>query len=460
MKEKEELTYIVFSQGWDGMPIAYHLQEEGNNVIVAQIQDLKELGNDDKPEEKEDKEKRLSQYNGLLDKYKAKELVDELVKVENPDNYFIYFDQNSLWKYSEMLLTAGFTKGNFPTKADFDLEKGREEAMEFVSKNYPGVKIIPYEEFKTVDEAIEFLAEAESPYVVQSEGDFVSTVVPTSDDPEKARLQIMAQLEKNRKDYEKGGIILKEKLVDAIEITPQIIFFNGNPVFTDLDIETKNIGDGQNNGGQVGCGTNLVIKTDFEDKLNKIAFPKEVYKMAKDHTGIFIWDISLYFTKQGVFFGEFCANRYGYDALMTEMAMSGGADIYFTSIIEGKNPLKKKYGTAVRLFNLNKQEGASIEVDEPENVWFYEIKDEEGQIVSVGNCWDLGVATFAHDELERAVDGVYNVVEGISFKELYKRVKQDFLADYPTSIMNRLKYVEDHKLLKGKTIKDFFAGKL
>lgn len=436
-KEKTQVkNWITLSAGWDGQPIAYHIQQEGGKSYLGQIQDFKELKIDKEPEEPEDKEQRLSQYDGMLRKERAAKLVGALKKIANKDDYFIFCDQNQLWFYAEQLLRAGFTKGLFPTEEDFNFEKGREEAMNFVEEHYPYVQIIPHEKYSTVEEARQAVQESDVPLVIQSEGDYVATICPV-DDVEQNHLEILAALDKHEKEYSKGEIILKEKLVQPVEITPQMVFWNGEPVFTDLDIETKNIGDGENNGNQVGCGTNLIIKTELEDEINRIAFPPKVYEMAKAHTGLFYWDISLYFTDSGIYFGEFCSNRPGYDSCLTECAMSGGAIPYFTSIMNGENPLKSTFGTAVRVFNLNRTPDQEINVGNEEHTWLYEVKKEEDKLMSVGDCWDLGVITGTGDTIEDAVEEVYKNVASLTFKEKYVRTKEDFLSDYPTSIVNR-----------------------
>lgn len=432
------MKYICLTLGWDGMPIAYQLQQEGYDVTVGQIQSKTEIGQKD-DEESDDKESRLKQFDGMLNKVPAAKLVKALMKVPNKDDYFIYCDQNAIFDYAQQLRNAGFTKGNFPTKEDYDFEKNRDDAMTFVKKNYPDIKIIPFHEFKTVDEAKAFLDENDGVYVVQSMGDLVSTVVPTSDDPEAAKAQVVNQLDKNEKEYNQGGIILKEKLINPIEITPQIVFCDGEVVFTDLDLETKNIGDGQNNGNQVGCGTDLVIRTEMDDYINTVAFPDIVYQMAKEHDGIFIWDISIYIMGEDLYFGEFCSNRYGYDALMTEMAMAGGAGKFFEALVSHENPLEKQFGAAVRLFNLNRK--AEVQMSYPdelqEHVWLYEVYEKDNIKLSLGDCWDLGVMTGAGDTVNEAIDEVYEHVEQFSFKELYTKSKTDFLDIYPTSIMFR-----------------------
>lgn len=428
-------TWITLTVDGSGMPIAHHLMEEGHNVIVGQVQDKRELEPDAK-EDPKDKEQRLQQFQDILTKYPADKLVKALKKVKNKDEYYIYCDRNNVWPYAEQLQKAGFKNGTFPTQKDFDMEKEREEAMNFVEEYYPDVQIIPHQKVATVDEAREIVEQAETPLVIQSEGDYVFTVVGP-DDVEHSKEIILSTLSKHEKDYAKGQIIIKEKLVAPIEITPQIVFYNGEPVYTSIDIETKNVGVGENNGNQVGCGTNLIIRTEMNDPINQLAFPPKVFELAKEHTGLFIWDISLYFTENGIYFGEFCSNRFGYDCLMTEMEMSGGAAEYFTKIMNGEDPLKSTFGTAVRAFNLKVKEEQEIKYDNWEHIWLYDGKMKDGKVVTIGEDWDLAVITGKGETIEEAVDDAYENYDSLIFTEKYCRTKDDFLADYPTSIIRR-----------------------
>jgi hypothetical protein len=432
------MKYVILTKGWDGMPVAYHLATlDEQEVFVGQVQSDKELGIESGKEDEEEKKSRLSQYDGMLKKFPAEKLVSALKKVRDKDDYFIFCDQNNIFAYAEELLKYGFTKGLFPTKDDYELEKDRAKAMEFVESNYSMVKIIPYHEFSTVEEARQYVEETEVPLVIQSEGDHVPTICP-GDDVEMNHAEILAALDKYASEYSKGKIIIKEKLVRPIEITPQIVFWNGQPVFTDVDIETKNLGDGENNGNQVGCATNLVVGTEFNDPINEIAFPPIVYAMAKKRKGLFVWDISLYITENGIYFGEFCPNRFGYDSLLTEMTMAHGPHAFFEKIMSGENPISDfKFGTAVRVFNLNRSAEIEINIANPKPIWLYEVKKKGDKLLSLGDCWDLGVVTGRGDTFEDAVKNVYDNLSTLSFKEKYTRLKTDFLADYPTSIAHR-----------------------
>lgn len=433
-------TWITLTLDATGMAVAQHLHEEGHESIIGQVQDKKELHKEEE-EDPKDKKKRLKIFDGMMKKYPAADLVKALKKVKNKDEYFIYCDRNDLWPYAEELLKAGFTKGIFPLKQDFDLEKEREEAMNFVEEHYMDIQIIPHQKVGTVEEARELVRESECPLVIQSEGDFVNTIVGP-DDVEQSKQTILAALDKHEKEYSQGEIILKEKLVQPVEITPQIVFWNGEPVFTDIDIETKNIGDAENNGNQVGCGTNLIIRTELLDEINRIAFPPKVYEMAKEHVGLFVFDISIYITDNGLYFGEFCSNRFGYDALQTEMTMAHGSSKYFEAVMQGKNPIADfKYGAAVRAFNLKEKEDEEIKYENWKPVWMYDAYRKDDKILTVGECWDLAVVTGRGQTIDEAVKNAYDNYDGLTFKEKYCRTKEDFLGDYPTSIIRRYKAV-------------------
>lgn len=429
-------NWIVLTCDGSGMPIAHHFAQEGKKVWVGHVIDKSELKNGDE-EKPEDQKKRVKQFDGIVKKVPAKKLVKALKGMKNKDDYFIFVDRNNLWYYAEQLQKAGFKNGIFPTKEDFDLEKEREQAMKFVEDNYYDVQIIPHQKVKTVEEAKALVEEAEVPLVVQSEGDYVFTVVGP-DDVEQSKKVILSVLDTHAKEYAKGEIIIKEKLVQPVEITPQIVFWNGKPVYTSIDIETKNIGNGENNGPQVGCGTNLIIRTELDDAINQIAFPPKVYELAAKHPGLFIWDISLYFTDSGIYFGEFCSNRFGYDSLMTEMTMAHGPGEYFEKIMAGESPIQHfKFGTSVRMFNMKVKEDMEVQYENWKPVWLYDAYKKDDKMLTVGEDWDLAVLTGRGDTVEEAVDNVYDNLKGFIFKEGYYRTKDDFLADYPTSLINR-----------------------
>lgn len=439
----KKLKYIIFTHDGSALCVAEKLMNEGNDVIVAQIQDNKELHNGT-TEEPEDKKKRLSLYDGILKKHDAKEVIRKMKNIKNKEDWFVIFDMNYLWYYGEIVMKMGFTQGFFPTEEQFHLEDDRDGAKEFVNEHYPDLPVADVHEFKTIDEGIEMLNETEEIFVLKAnvEGDL--TVLPNSKDPALAKEELIAALNGSKVEYEKQGYILELKISDPIEITPQAVFYNGKLIFTDIDIENKPIGAGSQ-GPMTGCAGNLIIRTELDEKINDIAFPPIVYEMAAKHPGMMVWDSSILVDQrtEKMYFGEFCPNRWGYDAFFTEIAMSGSATEYFEAIVAGENPLKKNFGVGVRMFNVKKSEEVPIIIKEgnEKNIFIYDGFIKDDHVVTTGATWSLAVATGADDDVAKAIDLCYESMDGMAFTGGYIRPKFDFISlDYQNSILNRFNF--------------------
>jgi len=434
--------YIWFTFDGCGLHIAKKLKDEGNTVIVAQVQDVSELGFP-KEEKPEDKKLRLSTFDGIIEKRDAKEVLKNMAKIKNKDEWFVVFDFNNLWKYSEFALKLGFKNGFFPTKKDWEFEEDRDAGKQFVKDYYSDLEVAEVKEFKTIEEGIAFLENTDDIWVLKSYDPAGSTVVPVSEDCDEAREEIIGALKLEKSDYEKDGYILEQKIVSAIEITPAIVFYNGKVVFTDIDIENKPIGAGST-GNMTGCSGNLVVKTELSVKINKIAFPPKIYELAKEHTGLFIWDASILIDprENELYFGEFCSNRWGWDSFFTELSMCSSVSDYFNACMQHRNPLVKDYGVGVRLFNLkNHIDVPIIMTDGDSKVWLYDAKKKDEQIVSVGATWDLLVCTSADNNLYKAIKKAYKVVKSVQFTNVYYRPEFDFVSrEYDNSIINRFSY--------------------
>jgi len=453
------MKIIAFTYDLIGAPIFYHWMKEGNTVIVAQIKDVESLKNGDKPEDPEQKKARLENYDGVFDKYDAKKVLKRMQSIKQKDDWFIFFDFNNLWRFADAVQKMGFKNGFFPTEEDHLFEKDRQAAKEVVEKYYPGLKLVETTEYKTIEEAKAYIeVNPDKMFVAKGNSDDADTFCTDSEIPALGGMELINALEKGKKDYESMGFILEEKINNPIELTPQIVFYDGKPVFTDMDIENKPIGSGSIS-IQTGCASCLVKKTEFKDEINKIAFPKYVFDMAKKRKGMFVWDASILIDpKTGEkYFGEFCSNRLGWDSVFAEIAMSGGATMWIQNIMNGQNPLQKEFGATVRGFVMAKKgKGLSYEMPMSEMEWMekedkklfvYEMKFEEKdelKAFNMGVSTDLMVSASAADNLPQAVNSCYKGIKGFSFKGLYYRPKFDFLSEeYPTSISNRLKYYDE-----------------
>lgn len=448
----QKLKYIWFTHDGGGISIARKLIDEGNTVIIAQIQSIEELHNDKDAEKPEDKKHRLALFNGLVQKYDAKEVIKMMAKIKNKDEWFVVFDFNNLWYYSELILKMGFTQGFFPLKKDFDFEQDRDAGKDFVKKYYPSLKVGEKHEFKTTDDGVKFLDTDASGniYVLKSFDEAGSTVLPMSSDPELAKEEIKGALELEKSDYEKKGYLLEQKIVDPLEITPEAMWYNGKLICTIVDIENKPVGAGSL-GNMTGCSGNLIFHTNPDDEINKIAFPPKIHQMAKEHKGLMVWDASILIDpKTGEkYFGEFCANRWGWDSFFTELSMCKSVSDYFEALVEGRNPIEKQFGVGIRMFNLKKHIDVPIIFkDSEEGVFMYDATTTDKKIVSCGVGWDLLVATGSDNDANKSVDSAYDVLDGVSFTNGYYRPRFDFLSrEYHNSIIRRYEYA-NHKFFE------------
>jgi len=442
------MKYIWISYDGIGYPVAYKLLQEGQTVLIGQIQDNREMGNGDSPEKPEARRRRLSAYSGIFKKLPMPELIKEARKIKNKDEWFVVCDFNNLWRYADIFKKLGFKNGFFPSKEDFSMEDDRQKAKEIVMKNYPGLTVAPVNEFKKAADGIKFLQESEDEtmYVLKGNDDGAQTVCPDTKIPILARQELITQLEKAGKDYEKGGYILEEKIMDPMEMTPEAMWYNGELIAMSVDIENKPMGAG-NIGKQCGCAQDLVFKLDPQSKLAQAAFPPYVYAWAKKVKGLAIMDAGILLKDGKLYFTEFCSQRWGWDAFFTELAMCESVSAYFEALVAGKNPFVKRFGVATRGFNMDicsndnmtvKNRKMSWLQDGDKDTWVYDMKLKDGSPLNCGTAWDLVVFTGGSDNIDTAINQAHRAAEGFSFSNMIYRPKEDYKStSYKSSIKNR-----------------------
>lgn len=456
-------NYIFITRDFHPLAMADRLIDDGKNVVVGIVK--KE---EDEKTVKEKSEARLALYDGILSKHDADEVLKEMQHIKNKDDWFVYFDYGDLWPYAERALKMGFTRGLFPTEQAYKLEKDRNAGKAFAKKYYHGVHVAEVHEFKKIDDAIKFLDEQkESVFVLKSEGSNAETVVPDTQDIDLARRQVIGALQTEQRGYERGGFTLEEKIQKPIELTPIMVFWDGVPLYSVVELENKPLGSG-NIGRLTGGCQNLTIQTDLKCQLNEIAFPPIVFEMAKKQKGMSIFDAGLIYNGKDYLFTEFCAQRQGFDGAFSQIEMSADRNHklsvarHFDLIADGKSPLMWKYGAVVRLFQ-TEPNGKYPDMYEggygmdwlnevSDQLFFYCIEKQEiegvDRFVSNGYEKDLGACTGAGDEPEEAIKMAYRTARGVAMNGLYFRPQFDFLSrDYFTSIMNRLDWLNDSDLI-------------
>ncbi|CAM6004571.1 unnamed protein product [Sphagnum balticum] len=402
-------------------------------------------------------ERRLSLYKGLLPIFSIEQVVETLKKIPEAEreNTFVFCDMNYLFRAADMVRPLGFP-GLLPTQADREMESDRQAAKDFVKTYYPDLKVAETQEYKQIQEAIDFLTTTQECWVLKGNDPDAKTVVPTSDNPSNCAKELTEALSKHKDKYESAGFILERKICNALEITPQIVFWDGKPVYTDVDIELKKKGAG-NFGPVTGCAANLVFPTELKDTINDYAFPPKIYQLATLHKGQFIFDASILIDPQtgDRYFGEYCANRQGWDATQTEIELAGGVKNYFGSIMNGLNPfdsITAQAGVAIRIFSPHQDDEfpktpkAGVEMfiapSIEDHTWMLDATmNDEGCMTTAGYMEDVAVITAAAETYEQAIDQVYSYLDSFSFDSFEVRPKFDMLSrEYPDSIPNRYLY--------------------
>jgi hypothetical protein len=450
------MKYVFITYNGLSLPIAYKLQQEGNEVIVGQIEDVKEYVMEEEAKKATEsdfnRQRRMKLFKNMVKLQPAARVIEMLRTAKNPSEYFVFFEENNLYRWADKVRDLNL-EGNFPTKEDYLFEIDRDFAKEFVKKHYQKLHTPEVKEFTKAADAIHFLKESSETWVLKGKHDVAKTYVPSMNDALLAKGQIIEMLTNFPHEYERLGFILELFIPSIIELTPEKIYYDGVPIVTTMNFENKYFGSG-NISIQTGCAADLVFPTVMEDKINKICFPPIVDEMAKQHKGLFIWDASILINKRDgkMYFGEFCSNRPGYNSVFTELAQTGSVTHFFEKIVRKESPFTLgTVATSVRLFNLNKDENservaANITIDfKPEiekDLWLWDVrKNQRGKLVSVGSDWNLAVITGAGKSIDEAVGKMYRNVEGFAFVGAYYRSQDDYLSlDYSTSIINRLNY--------------------
>lgn len=449
-----EMKYIVFTFDGSGTPVAQHLQMEGQDVVLAQVQHMRSLASpkdDEYTEERKDKEMRLAIFDGMIKKRVAEELLKEMKTYKNPQDYFVYFDTNGLYALAEQIQDLGF-HGNFPTRDDYLYEADRDKAKEFVKKHYAKLNVPRKKEFSSVSDAKKFLADTDEVWVLKGNSDTSGVFVPDVDDPILAAKQVIESLEKDAESFVSEGFILELLIPSVMELTPEKLYYDGVPLGVSIDIENKPIGSG-NISIQTGCAADLVFPITDTDKIAQIAFPPIVDEIAKKHKGLFYWDASILINKRDgkMYFGEFCPNRPGYNASFTEFAQCGSVHEFFEKVVQKKNPFTVgTVATSIRIFNFHKdndtlQPLGGLTIDfAPEiekDVWLWDVKKKGKKLKNLGYGDFIGVITGSGTSVEEAVNKMYKNLEKFSFLGAYYRPKADYISlGYSTSILNRLNY--------------------
>lgn len=435
--------YVIISTWGDSLGIAWQLEREGKEVIFGIVNDVNLMK---LKEDATEKWRRMQFGKGILDVRKAETLIDQMQNWKDKDEWFVLCDFNNQYIFGKEL--KDFKYGLFPTKFDFLMESDRDMAKEMVETRYPGVKTAEVEEFKSVEEAKEFLMQSEEFWALKGNDPDGKTVVPKHKDVESARNGIFNALQENGPAYESKGFILERQIRDGVEICVEGTWWDGMQVSAELDIEHKYIGSG-NTGFQTGCAGNMIVDIPIDSQIAILGLPEVIQKLARKRRGLWLADANFILKDGEVYYLE-CGFRPGYDSFQTEVAMAGGAGTYFDNLLTGEKLFANKYGVGIRGFNLKDRdllpaEGTAFEI--PEECMDYVYPDGlykvEGTMYDIGYVHNAILAIGTSDDPEYAAIKAYNTLQSCSYEGMYYRPLHDWTnQDYHGNITDRLEGVQ------------------
>src|SRR2546423_756846 len=101
------MKYIFISFSGLSLPVAYKLQQEGNEVVVGQIEDMKDYVMEEETkkafESDFNRERRMKLFKNMLKMQPAERVIEQLKLVKNLQNYFIFFEENNLYRWADKI---------------------------------------------------------------------------------------------------------------------------------------------------------------------------------------------------------------------------------------------------------------------------------------------------------------------------------------------------------------------
>jgi hypothetical protein len=449
------MKYIFLTYDGIGLPVAYKLLLEGNDVIVGQAKKLEHMPK----EEEELSKRRLSLYDGMIEKMDADELIEKMKK-ENPEDWFVICDFNYVYPYSEKLKKMGF-RGLLPTREDFEFEEDRNKAKEYVFRKYEIFSQQDIQEFDSTKEALEFLKESEKIYGIKGFNPDAPTYFPMSNDKQVAYEELEDIMMENQKHYESEGFILEEKIEDMIECIPELIAFDGEIVGINVNLENKPIGAG-NIGFQTGDAASFIFWVGKDEpafqKLYDLFFKPSIDKWVRENE-MMVWDAGVMYSpsRDAFYFMEFCSAREGYSALFDKLSTFNSVSEYYERIMNKQYLFDKDvkpFGNSIRIFNeirdnhfkhLYMKDARIITDEKNYNVWVRDAHNKNGKLYTTGYDHDLAVITYAGNNWKENFyiidnmlsDGKTFVFPGMIYRKAFDLVRDD----YPQNFEKRIRFV-------------------
>jgi len=416
--------------------------------------------------QKEKEERRLLQGKGIITRHSADDVVKKLLSQKPSDDMTVIFDFNHGTKYGEPLKKHGY-RGIFAQEWAYDLERKREKAGEMVKKYYKDVKVPRQVKFGTnsADKIKQFIEKDPlTVWVVKPNAEGMWVFCPKSEEGPIAMQENLNHIDANREAINAIPMVLQEKVIGT-EINIETGYCDGKPVYCAIDLENKFM-ETEEMGHQSGCAFDLVKFVPLDCELRRMCnqpFDRLAEKL--NFTGLMDMNAIISNADGKPYFIEFCPNRFGYDALMTEIECYGkGVDTYLKDLTQGTmNPPLDRFAASVKVFNRDHHEDfiSSIFDKEYEHVKFQFQGDQDGvwlwDVWKDGNdyrlahyCDDAAVVTASSDTAQGAIEKAKLKAErSLEFDGKYFRGDVDsYTRTYNPAY--RYEYLRDRRLLENR----------
>jgi phosphoribosylamine---glycine ligase len=299
-----------------------------------------------------------------------------------------------------------------------------------------GISILPFEEFTSFDNAIQFVKEHPSRYVIKPSGDAQNIKRLLFVGEEEDGQDIMSVLESYKKVYsDKVKVFQLQKRVTGVEIAVGA-FFNGSEFLSPINVnfEHKKLFP-----GNIGPSTGEMGTMMYWSKPNKI-FNQTLKKFEtklKDENYVGYIDLNCIVNGQGIYPLEFTA-RFGYPtiSIQQEGLITPIGELLYCLASGTKLDLKSRSGFQVgvrivvppfpfddpKTFDVNSQDRVIIfKKPNHEGIHIEDVKLVNGEWLITGSSGVVLIVVGLGSSVKQAQTQVYNRIKNIMIPNMYYR---------------------------------------
>jgi hypothetical protein len=197
-----------------------------------------------------------------------------------------------------------------------------------------------------------------------------------------------------------------------------------------------------------GCALDAVVWQELDSQLYE-TFLKPLAGTMLRRNEVTIWDISILYSpsKEKYYAGEFCGNRFGYNAIFTEICTFESATSWLEFIL-GEERDRDPVGVSLRVFNTDKKAKLFIGDPADRNVWCFDLKAEDDKLRTTGMDKNAYALTESADNIFSAIDELYELEGKVEFDPGYSLQREDWYdVDWPFNILHRLDVLVELELI-------------